>query len=190
MAAGPQNPNEAVNMMASVTTTHVILIAILALLTLAGIWWGSVLRRRRKAAQEQVAADFKIAEQHGATTEPTAVSSDGAVADVPETVNPPAPVEAAPAPVAATPTPISEPAGSELTTIKGLGPKIAATLAERGITRVDQLAALTPDQAADLDAALGTFQGRMARDRWIEQARLLAAGDHAGYEAAFGKLGG
>jgi hypothetical protein len=29
----------------------------------------------------------------------------------------------------------------------------------------------------------------MARDRWIEQAQLLAAGDRAGYEATFGKLG-
>ena len=30
----------------------------------------------------------------------------------------------------------------------------------------------------------------MMRDRWIEQAKLLSAGDRAGYEAAFGKLGG
>ena len=47
----------------------------------------------------------------------------------------------------------------------------------------------TPGQAAELDAKLGAFQGRMARDRWIEQATLLVAGDRAAYEAAFGKLG-
>ena len=58
-----------------------------------------------------------------------------------------------------------------------------------GYTRLDQIAGLTPDQAADLDAKLGAFQGRMARDRWIEQATLLVAGDRAAYEAAFGKLG-
>jgi hypothetical protein len=29
----------------------------------------------------------------------------------------------------------------------------------------------------------------MTRDRWIEQAKLLAAGDTAAYEAMFGKLG-
>ena len=29
----------------------------------------------------------------------------------------------------------------------------------------------------------------MARDRWIEQATLLSAGDKAGYEAEFGKIG-
>jgi hypothetical protein len=29
----------------------------------------------------------------------------------------------------------------------------------------------------------------MERDRWREQARFLAQGDRAGYEAQFGKLG-
>jgi hypothetical protein len=29
----------------------------------------------------------------------------------------------------------------------------------------------------------------MARDRWIEQAKLLAAGETAAYEGEFGKLG-
>ncbi len=175
MAAGPQNPNQAIDMMVPITVTHVILILVLAVLAIAGIWWGTVLRRRNAAAQQQMAEDFAVAEEHNATTEPTAVSSDGAVSDVPAE-----PVAEAPAATPAT----------ELTKIKGLGPKLAATLAERGITRIDQIAALTPAQAAELDATLGTFQGRMTRDRWIEQAKLLAAGDHAGYEAAFGKLGG
>ncbi len=44
-------------------------------------------------------------------------------------------------------------------------------------------------EAAQLDAQLGAFQGRMERDRWREQARFLAQGDRAGYEAQFGKLG-
>ena len=35
---------------------------------------------------------------------------------------------------------------------------------------------------------LGAFAGRPQRDQWIEQARLLAAGDTAGYESRFGKL--
>ena len=61
--------------------------------------------------------------------------------------------------------------------------------AARGITRGDQLAALTAAQARELDVQLGAFTGRMARDRWIDQARLLASGDTAAYEAEFGKLG-
>ena len=44
------------------------------------------------------------------------------------------------------------------------------------------------NDAAALDAKLGTFSGRMGRDRWLEQARFLAAGDKAGFEAVFGKL--
>jgi predicted flap endonuclease-1-like 5' DNA nuclease len=76
-----------------------------------------------------------------------------------------------------------------LTTIKGLGPKVAGMLAELGVTGVDQIAALSPADADALDAKLGAFTGRMARDRWIEQARLLTAGDRTAYEAEFGKLG-
>ena len=104
----------------------------------------------------------------------------------PEAKPKPAPVPAAsPAPEVA-----SDLAGAlALTTIKGLGPKVAAMLAERGITRVDQLAALSNDEAAALDVQLGAFTGRMTRDRWIDQAKLLASGDTGAYEAAFGKLG-
>jgi predicted flap endonuclease-1-like 5' DNA nuclease len=76
-----------------------------------------------------------------------------------------------------------------VTTLKGLGPKVAAQLDMHGIATVADLAALSDDDAAALDARLGAFAGRIARDRWIEQARLLAAGDIAGFEAAFGKLG-
>lgn len=94
------------------------------------------------------------------------------------------PVSAVPAPA-----PVPANAASDLTTLKGLGPKVAAQLAETGITSIADLAALSPTEADRIDASLGTFQGRMARDRWVEQARLLAAGDRAGYEAKFGKLG-
>jgi len=77
----------------------------------------------------------------------------------------------------------------ELTRIKGLGPKAAAMLNGLGIQRYAQLADLDPGQAAELDARLGAFKGRLERDRWIEQARLLEQNDTAGFEAKFGKLG-
>jgi len=100
---------------------------------------------------------------------------------------PPTPIQAAPPPP---PPPAPNLAGAlALTTIKGLGPKVAAMLAERGLTQVDQLAALTPAQASELDVQLGAFTGRMGRDRWVDQAKLLASGDTAAYEAEFGKLG-
>lgn len=104
----------------------------------------------------------------------------------------PAPIEPnKPATLKSTPAAkpaVSSAASEDITVVKGLGPKVAARLAELGITRIDQIAALSPADAAALDAQLGAFSGRMARDRWIEQARLLATGDRAGFEAIFGKL--
>lgn len=105
-----------------------------------------------------------------------------------------APMDASPATIAAdldTPA-ASAPAEAapayRLTDLKGLGPKVAARLSELGIDSVAALAALADADAAALNAQLGPFAGRMERDRWREQARLLAAGDRAVFEAAFGKL--
>lgn len=104
-----------------------------------------------------------------------------------------APLDAAPAQEAASapaaPAPVTaDPAGAPVSTLKGLGPKLAARLGELGISTVGQVAVLSPEQAAALDAQLGPFAGRMERDRWIEQARFLAAGDTAGFERVFGRL--
>lgn len=80
------------------------------------------------------------------------------------------------------------PAGDDLTRIKGLGPKLAATLAELGVTRFDQIAGWTDADIDRIDAQLGRFQGRIRRDSWVEQACFLAAGDAAGFEAKFGAV--
>lgn len=76
----------------------------------------------------------------------------------------------------------------DLTRIKGLGPKLSALLATLGVTRFDQIAAWTDADLARIDSQLGSFAGRPSRDKWVEQARLLAAGDTSGYEGKFGKL--
>ena len=78
--------------------------------------------------------------------------------------------------------------GDDLSRMKGVGPKFAAALNHAGIHRFDQLASLAPEDASRIDGELGAFGGRLARDRVIEQARYLAAGDQAGFEAEFGKL--
>ncbi|WP_121905046.1 hypothetical protein [Sphingomonas sp. PP-CE-3A-406] len=97
------------------------------------------------------------------------------------------PVEDAPVETRA-PDPAHSYGGDPVTQLKGLGPKVAARLGELGVSTIDQMAALTESEAQSIDAQLGNFTGRMHRDRWIEQARLLAAGDKAGFEAKFGKL--
>ncbi len=76
-----------------------------------------------------------------------------------------------------------------LQTLKGVGPKLASQLHAAGITRFEQIAGLSPTEAAALDAKMGAFRGRIERDRIVEQACFLARGDRDGYEAIFGKLG-
>lgn len=77
----------------------------------------------------------------------------------------------------------------DLTVLKGLGPKAAAQLNALGVTNYAQIAAWSPDNIAIVDERMGAFKGRIVRDKWVEQARYLAAGDRAGFEAQFGKLG-
>lgn len=72
--------------------------------------------------------------------------------------------------------------------LKGVGPKLAALLNAQGLTRFDQIAGLTPGQVEAIDAELGAFRGRLARDRIVEQAHYLARGDLDGYSEHFGAL--
>jgi predicted flap endonuclease-1-like 5' DNA nuclease len=76
----------------------------------------------------------------------------------------------------------------DLVLLKGVGPKFAELLNQRGIIKFSQIAHLTPDELARLDPTLGAFRGRIARDRIIEQADYLARGDIDGFEQRFGKL--
>lgn len=153
------------------------LIVVLLLVAVVALWW-IVGSRKPAAPLERQAPPERLDEP----------SPHLPATPVPDT--PAAPVVTGPA---ATPVDVPPPAPSgppdQLTRMKGVGPKVAALLNENGITRFDQIARLSDAEAAALDAKLGAFKGRIARDQWIEQARLLAAGDTAGYEAKFGKLG-
>jgi predicted flap endonuclease-1-like 5' DNA nuclease len=76
----------------------------------------------------------------------------------------------------------------DLVKLKGVGPKLATLLYDRGIVRFEQIAKLSPGQVEALDESLGAFRGRFSRDRIVEQADYLARGDIDGYEAKFGRL--
>ena len=87
------------------------------------------------------------------------------------------------------PPPAPAPASADdLLRIKGIGPKLKAQLHQLGITTFAQVAALDDAALDDLDGKLGSFAGRPRRDNWVLQAKFLAAGDVAGFEAQFGKL--
>jgi predicted flap endonuclease-1-like 5' DNA nuclease len=81
-------------------------------------------------------------------------------------------------------------APDDLTLIKGIGPKLSSLLGTLGVTRFDQIASWGPSDIAEVDRFLGQFQGRIARDSWVEQAGFLAHGDVAGFTARFGALDG
>lgn len=100
------------------------------------------------------------------------------VAPEPETVEPEKPLVIAPAHGEA----------DDLRRLKGVGPKLANLLNELGVTRFDQIACWSDAELAQVDARLGAFSGRATRDQWVEQAKLLAAGDIAGFEARFGNI--
>ena len=76
----------------------------------------------------------------------------------------------------------------DLCRLKGVGPRFAEALQAIGFNRFDQIAALTPTEVERLDARLGTFAGRLKRDRIVEQADYLARNDVDGFEQRFGKL--
>ena len=87
------------------------------------------------------------------------------------------------------PAPSAAESGDDLTRIKGLGPKIAANLKGMGINSFAQIAAWDDEMVTQIDAQMGRFTGRIRRDNWVEQAKLLAAGDEAGFAQQFGQDG-
>ena len=74
----------------------------------------------------------------------------------------------------------------DLHRIKGVGPKLNELLQSLGIRRFDQIAAWGPGEIAKVDSHLGAFRGRIERDNWVEQAKLLARGAFEEFEARFG----
>jgi NADH-quinone oxidoreductase subunit E len=64
----------------------------------------------------------------------------------------------------------------DLKRIKGIGPKLEKLCNRLGFYHFDQIAAWTADEVAWVDQNLEGFKGRVTRDNWVEQARLLASG--------------
>ncbi|MEM1233876.1 MAG: hypothetical protein AAGH70_07085 [Pseudomonadota bacterium] len=106
-----------------------------------------------------------------------------------------APVEAvAPAAAALKPAPAAEaPATAEgtrpealsaardgkadnLKEIKGIGPKLERLCNSLGFYHFDQIAGWSADEVAWVDQNLEGFKGRVTRDEWVAQAKILAAG--------------
>ena len=118
----------------------------------------------------------------------------GPIADETPVADPTPPPAAEPIPAEPIPAspaiaaPADDAAPDDLLRLKGVGPKLKALLIDLGVTRYAQTAAWSDADIAAIDARLGNFKGRPVRDQWVDQAKYLAAGDTAGFEAKYGKL--
>jgi NADH-quinone oxidoreductase subunit E len=64
----------------------------------------------------------------------------------------------------------------DLKQIKGIGPKLQELCNSLGIFHFDQIANWSEAEVAWMDDNLEGFKGRVTRDTWVAQAKLLAAG--------------
>lgn len=134
-----------------------------------------------------------------------AVAAPAVAAAIPKYTPPPAPVVAAPvvaAPAVAAAEPVrlakmERPRGltmarngkpDDLLRISGVGPKNEKILHSLGFFHFDQIAAWTPEQVNWVDDHL-RFGGRIEREEWINQARLLANGNEAEFARLYGTGG-
>jgi predicted flap endonuclease-1-like 5' DNA nuclease len=70
----------------------------------------------------------------------------------------------------------------DLKLISGVGPKLEQTLNELGFYHFDQVAKWGPSEIAWVDSRL-RFKGRIQRDNWMAQAKILAEGGETEFSA-------
>jgi NADH-quinone oxidoreductase subunit E len=63
----------------------------------------------------------------------------------------------------------------DLKTIEGIGPALEKLCNELGIWHFDQIAAWGNAETAWMDANLKGFKGRVTRDKWVAQAKLIGS---------------
>ena len=60
--------------------------------------------------------------------------------------------------------------------LKGVGPKLAEMLNAQGVFTFQQIAAWGPDEIEWIEAKIEGFSGRVVRDDWVGQAKVLVEG--------------
>ena len=84
----------------------------------------------------------------------------------------------------------ARPGGADnLKEIKGVGPKLEKMLNEMGFYHFDQIAGWSADEVAWVNANLSGFKGRVSRDNWVEQAKILAEGGETEFSKRVDKGG-
>lgn len=99
-----------------------------------------------------------------------------AAASEPAPVVTPAAAAVAEAAPADGPQRLSGPKGGKADNLKeleGVGPALEKLLNERGFYHFDQIAAWSEADVAAVDAEMKTFKGRITRDKWVAQAKII-----------------
>ncbi|QKD02056.1 NADH dehydrogenase [Mesorhizobium loti] len=146
----------------------------------------------KPAATKPVAAK-SAAPAKPAASKPAAAGSATKSAAAPKAAAAAAPKVAVPkaaAPAAAKPA-AAKPAAAKpdnLRRLIGIGPVNEKLLKGQGVTTFAQIAAWTTADIERIEHAL-QFGGRVERERWVEQAKLLAAGNEAEFAKQFPSAG-
>ena len=64
-------------------------------------------------------------------------------------------------------------AGDDLKLIEGIGPVLEKVCHDNGIFHFDQIAAWGPAEVAWMNGNMPRFKGRVSRDKWVAQARMI-----------------
>ncbi|MDQ2066675.1 NADH-quinone oxidoreductase subunit E [Xinfangfangia sp. CPCC 101601] len=64
-------------------------------------------------------------------------------------------------------------AGDDLKKIEGIGPVAEKLLNDNGVFHFDQIAGWSEEDVAFFDAKMDRFKGRITRDRWVAQAKII-----------------
>lgn len=142
-----------------------VVVALLVGLILGMSWGASASRAPVKAAEPMPAAPARAMEPA-----PSPAPAPAA-----------APAAFVSAPVAAStdgPARLSGPRGGkadDLKEIEGIGPAMEKLVNEMGFYHFDQIATWSEADVAWVDANMKNFKGRIIRDRWVAQAKIIVA---------------
>ena len=138
---------------------------------------GATVKNAKRAAKSAIgSADGDASDAEAAGGKPmTLVSTDGAGGGI---------SAAAAAGAIGIAAAVGDP--DDLLKIKGVGPKLNGLLNRLGVTRFDQIAAWDASDVEKVDGHMEDFQGRIGREEWVPQAKLLATGQHTEWERLYG----
>jgi predicted flap endonuclease-1-like 5' DNA nuclease len=144
-----------------------------------GMPWGSgapAPMARPQITEPDEAAPVRVAAAPVAA-EPVRAAAPAAKAEVAEVTAEPMPVAMPAAAPSAGPARLSGPRGKadDLKEIEGIGPALEKLVNSLGFYHYDQIASWSDADVAVVDAEMKNFKGRITRDKWVAQAKLIVA---------------